>query len=319
MVHKNFILSALECPTEGPNSNDHERVKCMQKGPRYLVLLLLLPVFLIAGCASNTYAELDGDLALMKENITKTEEISIKLVEICNDQIEDAESYWKAHDEALQNGEEFDPEDNYDEVKAIYDDLTQQIRLLEEIIGSYTPSSTGEGSFDKTTAVYTLYLGDIRQSAADMKLVFDYYFAMRDALEPFDSFSYAENTTGYTDYALMAGQLSQVISQTQQALKEVECPPFMQSSHDALLIRIDEMQGFSQDFSLAVQLGDVLRMASSVYRSDRISKLIDQSDRKLDDDFSMQFQHAADRLNDRVATMRKELLSNIDILQKATA
>ena len=302
-----------------PKKYDHERVKCMQKGPRYLILLLLLPVFLFAGCVSNTYAELDGDLALMKESITKTGEISNKLVEICNEQIADAESYWKAYDEALQNGEVFDPEDNYDEVKATYDELTQQIGLLETISGSYAPSSTGQDSFDKTAAVYTLYLDDIHQSAEDMKLVFDYYFAMRDALEPFENFSYAENTTGYTDYALMAGQLSQVISQTQQALKEVDCPSFMKSSHDALLVRIDEMQGFSQDFSVAVQMGDVLRLASSVYRSDRINKLIDQCDRNLDEDFSLQFQHAVDRLNDRVATMRKELLANIDILQKATA
>lgn len=293
----------------------------MQKGPCYLKLLLLLPVFLalITGCASDTYSEVDSDLALMKENILKTEEVSNTLVEICNWHIEDTKSYWEAYDKAIKNGEEFDPEDDYDEVKAKYDELTQQIAQLEAVSGSFTPSSTGEESLDKTTAVYTLYLGDIRQSAEDMKTVFDYYFAMRDALKPFEEFSYSENTTGYTDYALMAGQLSQVISQTQQALKDVTCPPFMKSSHDALLVRIDEMQGFSQDFSIAVQMGDVLRMASSVYRSERISLLIDQGDRKLDEDFSLQFERAADRLNDRVATMRKELLANIDILQTAIA
>ncbi len=293
----------------------------MQKGPRYLNLLLLVCVFLalVSGCVSDTYSEAGGDLTLMKENIVKTEEISNTLVEICDWQIEDAKSYWEAYDKALQNGETFDPEDNYDEVEAKYDELTGQIAQLEAISGLYTPSSTGEASLDKTAEVYTLYLSDIRQSAEDMKTVFDYYFAMREALKPFEEFSYAENTTGYTDYALMAGQLSQVISQTQQALKEVSCPPFMKSSHDALLIRIDEMQGFSQDFSIAVQMGDVLRMASSVYRSDRISKLIDQGDRKLDEDFSLQFQRAADRLNGRVATMRKELLANIDILQTAIA
>ncbi len=318
-VHKTFISDAQDTPLRVPNNNDHERVKCMHKGPRYLIFLLLLPVFLLAGCVSNTYAKFDGDLALIKENVTKTEQISDKLAEICNDQIEDAELYWKAHDSALQNGEMFDPEDNYDEVKATYDELTQQIGLLETVSGSYAPPSTGEDSFDKTAAVYLLYLGDIRQSAEDMRLVFDYYFAMRDALEPFENFSYAENTTGYNDYALMAGQLSQVISQTQQALKEVDCPPFMQSSHDALLVRIDEMQGFSQDFSVAVQMGDVLRLTSSVYRSDRINKLINQCDRNLDEDFTLQFQHAVDRLNGRVVAMRKELLSNIDILQKATA
>ena len=93
----------------------------------------------------------------------------------------------------------------------------------------------------------------------------------------------------------------------------------MKSSHDALLVRIDEMQGFSQDFSIAVQMGDVLRMASSVYRSDRISKLIDQGDRKLDEDFTLQFEQTVERLNGRITTMRNELVENIEILQAAIA
>ncbi len=292
----------------------------MQKGPRYLKLMILLPVFLalISGCASDAYAEIGSNLTLMQENILKTEEISNTLVEICNWHIEDTKAYWEEYDKAFSNGSEFDPEDNYDEVKAKYDELTAQIEQLDAMSGSFT-SSTADESFDKTVEVYTLYLGDIKQSAEDMKTVFDYYFEMREALEPFEEFSYAENTTGYTDYALMAGQLSQVIAQTQQALKDVVCPPFMKSSHDALLVRIDEMQGFSQDFSIAVQMGDVLRMASSVYRSDRISKLIDQGDRKLDEDFTLQFEQTVERLNGRITTMRNELVENIEILQAAIA
>lgn len=293
----------------------------MHKGPRYLNHLLMLCVFLalISGCVSETYSQAASDLTLIKENIIKAEEISNTLVEICNWHIEDTEAFWKAYDEAVKNGETFDPEDDYDEVEAKYDELIDQIALLDEISSSFTPSFTEEESLNKTIEVYQLYLSDIRQSAEDMKTVFDYYFSMHEALKPFNEFSYAESTTGYTDFALMAGQLSQVISQTQRALKEVSCPSFMKSSHDRLLVRIDEMQGFSQDFSIAVQMGDVLRLSSSVYRADRISKLIDQGNRKLDEDFSLQFQRAADRLNGRVAAMRKELLENIDILQTAIA
>lgn len=292
----------------------------MEKRRQFLRLTILLPVFLalISGCANDAYAEMGNDLSAMQENILATEDISARLVDICNWQIEDSKQYWEEYDNAIKNGATFDPGDSDDtEVEAKYDELSQQIIALDTIAASFTP--TGQDAFDQTAAVYAQYLNDLKLSAADMKTMFDYYFEMREALKPFEEFSYAENTTGYTDYALMAGQLSQIITQTQKALADVSCPPFMKSSHDTLVLRIDEMQSFSQDFSIAVQMGDVLRLSSSVYRSERISKLIDQGDRKLDEDFSLQFQQTADRLTGRAAQMREELLKNIAVLNAAIA
>ncbi len=295
----------------------------MEKRRRFSRLAILLPVFLalISGCAGNAYAQIGNDLSTMQENILATEDISARLVEICNWQIEDSKQHWADYDKAIKNGTTFDRGDSDDkDVEEKYDEPSQQIQVLETIASSFTPATpAGQDAFDQTAGVYTQYLTDLRLSAADMKTMFDYYFEMREALKPFEEFAYAESTTGYTDYALMAGQLSQIITQTQKALKDVACPPFMKSSHDALVLRIDEMQSFSQDFSIAVQMGDVLRLSSSVYRSERISKLIDQGDRRLDEDFSLQFQQTADRLTGRAAQMREELLKNIAVLNAAIA
>ncbi len=280
---------------------------------------LLMALLLLTGCGNKANGGMAEKLTQMQQNLLLTEPVSEKLVEIANLQIDSAKAYWEEYDNALASGtgmEEY--EDNYDEVKAQYDELLLQIDTLASLESSYRRGKPTEApSFDRTEEAYATCLAEIRQSADDMKTVFDYYFDVREALKPMEEFTFAENTTGYTDYALMAGQLSQVVSQTQRALKDIQCPAYMQNSHDALCVRIEEFQGFSQDFSIAVQLGDPLRIASCGYRSERIDILLTQGDRNLDDDFTLQFEQAASRLNGRVATLRSELLTNIEILLDA--
>lgn len=284
-----------------------------------MACLLMALLLLFTGCGNKANGDMAEKLTQMQQNLLLTEPVCEKLVEIANLQIDSAKAYWEEYDNALASGagmEEY--EDNYDEVKAQYDELLLQIDTLASLESSYRRGKPTEApSFNRTEEAYVTCLAEIRQSADDMKTVFDYYFDVREALKPMEEFTFAENTTGYTDYALMAGQLSQVVSQTQRTLKDIQCPAYMQNSHDALCARIEEFQGFSQDFSIAVQLGDPLRIASCGYRSDRIDILLTQGDRNLDDDFTLQFEQAANRLNGRVATLRSELQTNIEILLDA--
>lgn len=291
----------------------------MRARQRFPVLLLVAALLLLSACGGNANAPMKEDLDAVSKNVVAAGPISDKLIELCDWQIQSSEEYWDSYDKAIKNGTE-PPEsgDDYDEIKARYGDLLAEIGTLKTLAAFKAQTEAGKApAFDNTLKAYQMYIDDISRSAEDMRLVFDYYFAMHDALKPIDEYEAAENTTGLNDYALMAGQLSQVISETQSALKKVECPAFMKSTHDAIVMRIDEFQSFSQDFSIAVQLSDPLRLASCSYRANRLGIQINQASRNLDEDYNLQFRQVKDRLNGRAATTKTELLSNITALEKA--
>lgn len=283
-----------------------------------LILLLALPA-LLTGCGAK-YGDFPQKLTLMQQNIKETEPICDKLVEIANWQIDSAEAYWKEYDEAFANGTEGDlaQDDNLEEVQAQADTLKAQLDALSTIESSYTQADkTGVEQLDMTEQAYLTYISDIRRSAEDMQTMFQYYFDVREALKPMSEFEPAASTTGATDYSLIAGQMSQVISQTQKALEQISYPAYMKDSHDMLKLRVGEYQGLSQDLSKAVQLNDPLRMASWTNRVSRLDIMLSQCSRNLDEDFNLQFGQARDRIKGRVSTLRSELNTNIDALVKA--
>jgi hypothetical protein len=173
-----------------------------------------------------------------------------------------------------------------------------------------------EPSYDQTIEAAKAYFTELSSAGNDLKSIFDYSFAIRDALLPMEEFNETESTTGLEDNALIAGQLSQVTSQSQKALAEVEYPKYMEDSHSSLLARIDEFQVFCQDFSVAVQLVDPLRIASCVYRLQRLSIMLDECDQNMTDDFNLQFEQVIKRIDGRIAKQRSELETNIQALQK---
>ncbi|MEL7609026.1 MAG: hypothetical protein AAGU74_05930 [Bacillota bacterium] len=288
---------------------------------RVCVALILAVAFFICGCSNGEYQKMGGELETMRQNIVEAEAISAKLVEICNAQIEDIKSYWEEYDEAIKSGEEMpeeDAEESLKETQQIYDELLLQIDALDALQNGQTfDGQTGSKSFDDTVTAYQMYLSDLKLSADDMKVVFDYFFDMREALLPITEFEYVENTSGYVDYALMAGQLTAAVAEAQGNLADVSYPSFMQNSHNAISERIDEFQAYNQDFSIAVQLSDPLRLASCVYRADRITLLLTEDERSMDTDFTLQFEHAVKRLEERVKVTHDELIANIDALLSA--
>ncbi len=285
-----------------------------------LILSLVLPL-LLSGCGNSAKFQTAADtLSLMQTNISATEEICGKLTEIANWQITTSEESWKEYDEAFKNGTEdqLPDENNDEEVQAKFDELKAQSDALAVIESSYTAGTpTGVEQLDRTEQAYLAYIEDIRCSADDMLTMFQYFFDVRDAIKPMVEYEPVESTTGYTDYSLIAGQLSQVISQTQKGLENVNCPAYMKDSHDALLQRMSEYQGLSQDLSEAVQLTDPLRMASWMNRVSRLDIMLSECSRSLDDDFNLQFGRARDRIDGSVASLRQELQNNISALLNA--
>ena len=279
-----------------------------------LVLLLLL-----AGC-TNPNAGLAGDLNMIAQSVKASAENSEAIIGIAQWQLDESAAYQKQYDIYRKSGNESDkpPDSDPKEIKAKYDELNAQMAQIDSLSAKVDVlKPKDDKSYDDTVAAAQSYFAALKSAGGDMKIIFDYYFDMQDALEPFADFSAAESTTGLQDYALYAGQLSQVTAQAQKALAAVECPDFIRDSHDKLKARIDEFQAFCQDFSIAVQMGDPLRLASSQYRANRLSIMIDECDANLTDDFNLQFGQVIKRLNGRVATLRGELEANTSTLLKA--
>lgn len=285
-----------------------------------LILLLVLPL-LVSGCGDSTkYKDIAEKLTLMETNIAQSKPICDMLTEIADWQIVTSEESWKEYDEAFKDGTEdqLPDENNDEEVQAKYDELKAQSDTLAAIESSYSADeATGVAQFDETEQAYLAYISDIRRSADDMQTMFQYYFDVREAIKPMEEYEPVESTTGYTDYSLIAGQLSLVISQTQKGLEQIDYPAYMGDSHDTLLQRMAEYQGLSQDLSEAVQLTDPLRMSSWFNRVSRLDIMLNECSRDLDDDFNLQFGRARDRIEGRVTSLRAELQSNISALLNA--
>ena len=279
----------------------------------------LIVALLLTGCASPQ-AGLADSLEAVAQSVDASAQNSTQIISIAQWQLDESAAYEKQYDVYKKTGKESDrpPDNDPEEVKEKYNQLNTQIEQIDTLAAKVDQlADADEESYDETIAAAKTYFAELKDAGNDMKTIFDYYFAMEEALEPFTEFSGAESTTGMQDYALYAGQLSQVTSQAQKGLAEVECPPFMKDSHDRLRTHIDEFQAFCQDFSVAVQMGDPLRLASSVYRIQRLSIMIEECDRNLTDDFNLQFAQVIKRLNGRVATLRNELDSNTGALLKA--
>lgn len=283
------------------------------------VAIILVLLLALTGCAAKQPVFTD-DLKLIAQTVDDSTKVSTDIAAIAQWQLDGSAAYKKQNAIYLESGKESDrPEDtDPEEVKAKFDQLTglaAQLKEQSSKIAALKPQ--GVASYDGTLKAANEYYSEINGVAGDMKTVFQYYFDMQDAIKPFSDFSEADSTTGVQDYALYAGQLSQVTSQTQKALDTVKCPPYMQNSHDMLKQRMDEFQSFCQDFSIAVQMGDPLRLTSSEYRINRLSIMLEQCDEHLTDDFDLQFEQVIKRLDGRIGTLHKELASNTATLLDA--
>jgi hypothetical protein len=279
----------------------------MKRAAQGLLFVLLILSFLTAcGADAGLPEELSGGIA-------QSEGYCEQITAIIDWQLDGNAAYREQRDKFNESGDPRDePPDTYDEVVVKYGEFTEIMADLSAL-KSYADAPAPGGSETETAVIQAArdYFAMLDAACRDLDAVFTYYFAMRDALLPMREFTAAENTTGYSDYALFAGQLSQVISQTQSRLEGVSCPGYMSDSHGAFTARIDEFQSFCQDFSVAVQLSDPLRIASCNYRMQRLGLMLDKCDDALTDDFALQFSRVSERLNETAAELRGELLAYV--------
>ena len=282
----------------------------MKRANRKWIALVLLSAFLLGGCAGS------AKMGTIQKNVAQSEEICQHVVDIINWQLEGTEEYRAQRAIYNASGDERDmPEDNLEEIQAKYDELMTYIAEIDALKARIDSlPSVKDPNEALVLQAAKDYFGMLERALADLASIFDYFFATQDALEPMATFEPPEITTGLYDYSLYAGQLSQVVGQSQAKLAKVACPEYMKDSHADFAMRVDEYQSFCQDFSVAVQFNDPLRIASCNYRIQRLNLMLEKSNDAVTDDFNLQFHQVANRLNGSISTLRMELLANIKLL-----
>ena len=259
-----------------------------------LILVAVVPA------SSNEARIADDDsaaLTLISTNITASEKICVALGEVID---------WMANDEEVSTQQ---MQEKHDELKLTIRDLA---KLQDEI--NALPAG-GQDGVKLTIAAAREYFRRLTALANDLSEVVAYGVELFTALEPTVNFNPPESTTGYNDYSLFAGQLSLAVSQSQTLLKKARVPAYLSGSHSDLVKRMDEYQSFCQDFSVAIQLDDPLRIYSCMYRMERLEMMIEKCGNNLDEDLALQFDRLKIRLGGSVASIRGELVSNIALLQ----
>jgi hypothetical protein len=250
---------------------------------------------------------------VISECVQSSEAICDGIAEFIDWETASYEETVKQRGKDSENGGE--EEDDIDETRVRFAALDRYIEEIDSLAGRLgglaAANSTNAG---KTLAAAREYFKMLSECSADLKTICDYYLDLYNAVYPIGSFEPPESTTGEEDYSLFAGQLSQVVSQSQTLLKKISVPSHIAASHDDLVKRVDEFQAFCQDFSKSVQLSDPLRLYSCIYRMSRLSTMLDKNGYNIDDDIDLQFRHAKDRLDGSISLLRNELKQNIELL-----
>ena len=280
---------------------------------------MLADVF-AAGAVTALAAQSDQSslLSTISDSIQSSEAICDSIMELIDWETSEYEIAVKergASDQAEASPEEHEQSvaetrRRFAELDGYIDEIAALARNLDGL------SADGQTNAGKALAAAREYFKMLGECSADLKAICDYNLDLNDALGPIVDFDPPASTTGEFDYSLFAGQLSQVVSQSQTLLGRVGVPSHIAGSHNDLVKRVDEFQAFCQDFSKSVQLSDPLRLYSCIYRLSRLEIMLDKNGSNLDDDINLQFVHAKTRLNGPISLLRGELQQNIALLSQ---
>ena len=270
-----------------------------------ICFLLALASPLSAGAAVTGGTSASGTLSKITSLLDESATIRDALNALADWQLDDSDD----------DTQEF--EDSMREINEKRGEVNGYISTLDGLVSeANTMTLSGTEGEKKTAAAAAEYLGRIKRAAEDILDVFDYYIALVDALEPFINFAPPESTSGYYDYSLFAGQLSQVVSQCQRGLGAMKVPAYLASPQGDMIKRYDEYQSFCQDFSIAIQFDDPLRIYSCINRMSRLDLQVGKALDNIQQDVDLQFTHMRDRLSGDTEKIRTEIETNIALLSQ---
>ena len=212
-------------------------------------------------------------------------------------------------DEWDDGGDDFD----FRAVEESLAELEADLLLVETL-----RSSLGElrGNMDspdgKTILATREFLTMLINISMDMQELFEYSIELMRAIlvvsdigENFDSYSH------------FAEKMYEATGMAVAMMNNLTPPSYLKIAHEDMTLRFGELQDFSLDLYFAAELDDPLRLSSCFSRMNRIEAQMNRCAENLDGDLLLQFEQAARRLTGQVATLHRELKSNIALLLAA--
>jgi len=119
----------------------------------------------------------------------------------------------------------------------------------------------------------------------------------------------------YHDIASLADRIYTGAEEALSIMQQTTPPVFLEIAHEDLRVRIQEFKEFAEDFKLAGEMEDWLRIYSCIYRMRRIEMVFTQCAENLGSDADLQIKQMEYRLNGPITLLHDELSRNLDLLK----
>ncbi len=272
-----------------------------------MVLALLVALGAPSAASGYTGADVRAMLETLGSCVAETDDILASARALVDWQLEGSEEDLEAYREALQNGEEYVSEDNYDEVRAKADELDASISRVVALRAQVDALGvTGLESVDETIAAAKTYFAWLESALRDLMSIFDFYFAEYEAAEGLAAYDIEQ----YADMSDAVADLYYVIMDMTDAMEAIDCPAFMQECFDKYIRTTRKYLAVLETMYTAIQIEDVLRSASASYLLGRMQIEVGYCEIELTELFNLQYEKVRDRLEGDIGTLKSELDAN---------
>ena len=272
-----------------------------------MVLALLVALGAPSAASGYTGADVRAMLETLSACVAETDGILSSARALIDWQLEDSVAELAAYREALRNGEDYESEDNYDEVRAKADELDASISRVVALRAQVNAlRATGLESVDETVAAAKTYFSWLENALRDLMSIFDFYFAEYEAAEGLAAYDVEE----YDDMSEAIAALYYIILDMTDAMGDIACPAFMQECFDKYIRTTHKYLAVLETMYTAIQIEDVLRSASASYLLGRMQIEVGYCEIELTELFNLQYEKVRDRLDGDIGTLRSELDAN---------
>ena len=274
------------------------------------IICLILPVLLAAsmsGCSSKVPAGTQGDLQMIREYVENTVPMIERVQTIIDWQIDSSVEEMEQAQAARDNGQVYEAEDNIEEIREKHQELLslhEELLVMRGEIDSL-PGATGIQQLDDTYAAAKTYFSELDAAYQDLLAIFDFYFAMYEAVTPIREF----DGSAYSSFTQMEIMWNNV-QQASADMKTVSCPAFMSQTWEKYIKQVEHYVALIQTLYMATMLSDPLRYAAVANMNMRADEQLYRCGNELTEDFNLQFGRVKERLTSRLEVLKSELISN---------
>ena len=262
----------------------------------------------LCGCGGNHLPSgTEENLQMIVDHVEETDTMIRRTQTVIDWQIEGSIEEMERAQAARDNGQIYESEDNIEEVREKYRELTN---LHEELLDlkaeiDALPTSTGIQQLDDTYAAARTYFSEMDAAYQDLLAIFDFYFAAYEAVAPIREF----DGSAYSSFTQMEIMWNNV-QQASADMKTVSCPTFMTQTWEKYIKQVEHYVALIQTLYMATMLSDPLRYSAVANMNVRADEQLYRCGNELTEDYNLQFGQVKERLTSRLDVLKSELISN---------